>query len=134
MKRIIELKHVGPREHVQQLLEELIARLEEKLKHHRQDSVSLHILFDENGSHKLYRIAVTCHVPGHTLAAHGESRDAGATIRKAFDEINRQLGKLKAVISHEHEVRRVRRNGKGSGRGKPAEPPADEASLAAEAE
>ncbi len=129
MKRIIELKHVGPREHVQLLLEELIARLEEKLQHHRQDSVSLHILFDENGSHKLYRIAVTCHIPGHTVAAHGESRDAGSTIRKAFEEIERQLEKLKAVIRHEHEVRRVRKNGR-----KPKKQSSMEPSAAAEME
>lgn len=133
MKRVIELKHVGPREHVQQLLEELIARLEEKLQHYRQDSVSLHVLFDENGSHKLYRIAVTCHVPAHTLVAHGESRDAGGTIRKAFEEIDHQLGKLKAVIRHEHELRRMRKIAKTPGKEK-AVAPSTEASLAGEPE
>ena len=102
MKRIIELKHVGPKEHVKSLLEGLIGRLEEKLNHFPPDAVSLHILFDENGTHKLFRTALTCHVPGHTVAAHEEGREAGMTIRNAFAEVERQLEKQKAFLRHEH--------------------------------
>ena len=108
MKRTIELKHVGPRAHVQQLLEELIARLEEKLGHLPKDAVSLHVLFEENGQHKLYRTSLTCHVPGRTVAAHEESREAGATIRQAFAEVERQLEKHKATLRHEHSRRHSR--------------------------
>ena len=106
MKHTIELKHVGPRAHVQQLLEELIARLEEKLGHLPQDATSLHVVFEENGRHKLYRTSLTCHVPGRMVAAHEESREAGATIRKAFAEVERQLEKHKAILRHEHLRRR----------------------------
>lgn len=109
MKRTIELKHVGPREHVQHLLEELIARLEDKVGHLPSDAVSVHVVFDENGRHKLYRTSLTCHVPGRTLAAHEESREAGATIRRAFAEVERQLEKYKAVLRHEHLRRRSKR-------------------------
>ena len=108
MKRTIELKHVGPRSHVWGLLEELTDRLEDKLRHFPQDTVSFHVLFDENGAHKLYRIAVTCHVPGRTVAAHEESHDPGATIRKAFAEIERQLERHKAMLRREHLRRRSR--------------------------
>ena len=99
MKRVIELKHVGPKEHVKSLLEDLIGRLEEKLNHFPPDAVSLHVLFDENGTHKLFRTALTCHVPGHTVAAHEEGREAGMTIRNAFAEVERQLGLPEFVIA-----------------------------------
>ena len=102
MKRIIELKHVGPKEHVKALLEDLIGRLEEKLNHFPPDAVTLHVLFDENGTHKLFRTALTVHLPGHTVAAHEEGREAGASIRTAFAEVERQLEKQKALMRHEH--------------------------------
>ena len=110
----IELKHVGPRAHVHRLLEELTARLEEKLSHFRNEAVSLHVVFEENGTHKLYRVSLTCHVPGHTVAAHEEGREAGSAIREAFAELERQLEKRKAVLRHEHERRRSRRRGRGA--------------------
>ena len=109
MRRTIELKHVGPREHVQQLLEQLIDRLEEKLQHFSKDSISLHVVFDENGSHKLYRTSLTCHIPKRIIAAHEERREARASIREAFAELERQLEKQKAVIRHEHLLRRSKR-------------------------
>ena len=108
MKRTIELKHVGPKGHVRTLLEELIGRLEEKLSRFPRDAVSIHLVFEENGTHKLYRTSLTCHVPGHTVAAHEERRDAGASIREAFTEVERQLEKQKAVLGYERLRRRSR--------------------------
>ena len=109
MKRTIEFKHVGPKAHVRRLIEELSERLEDKLRHFPEDVVSLHALFEENGTHTLYRAALTCHVPGHILAAHEESRDAGATIRKAFEEVERQLDKQNAIARREYLRRRAAR-------------------------
>lgn len=97
MKRTIELKHVGPKAHVRALLEELIGRLEDRLGHMATEAVSLHVVFDENGSHQLFRTAVSCHLPGHTVAAHEERREAGLSIRRAFAELERQLEKVKAI-------------------------------------
>ena len=97
MKRIIELKHVGPKEHVRNLLQELIARLEEKLVHIPDDAASIHVVFEENTAHKIYRTSVTCHVPRQIAAAHEERRDAGESIRKAFAEISRQVHKQQAI-------------------------------------
>lgn len=107
MKRTIELKHVGPKAHVRALLEDLIGRLEARLTHFSQDAISIHVVFGENGSHKLYRTAIACHVPGHTVAAHEEHRDPGTSIREAFDEVERQLEKGKALLRHEHLRRRT---------------------------
>ena len=110
MKRLIELKHVGPKEHVRTLLEDLIGRLEEKLKHFQNDAVTVHVVFEENGTHKLYRASLTCHVPGHTVVAHEEHRDAGTAIRETFAEVERQLEKQKAVLRHEHLRKSLRRS------------------------
>lgn len=109
MKRWFEIKHVGPRAQVQALLTQLSDRLEEKLRHFSPDAVTLRVMFDESGSHKLYRTSVTCHVPGHTVAAHEEHRVAGVAIREAFAELGRQLEKQKAIARHEPDVRRSRR-------------------------
>ena len=109
MRRTIELKHVGPRGHVQQLLGELIDRLEDKLRRVAQDALSVHAVFEENGSHKLYRTSLTCHLPGHLVAAHEEGRDPGMTIRKAFADPERQLDKQKSILRHERLVRRSKR-------------------------
>ena len=69
----------------------------------------MHVVFEVNGSHKLYRTSLTCHVPGHTVAAREEDRDAGTSIRAAFAEMERQLEKQKAIARHEHELRRSKR-------------------------
>ena len=106
MKRFIELKHVEPKAQVRGLIEDLSGRLEDKLRHFPEEAVSLHVVFEENGAHTLYRTAVTCHVPGHTAVAHEESRQAGTTIREAFAEVERQLDKLNAVIRQEYLRRR----------------------------
>ena len=109
MQRTIELKRVRAPRLVRGFLEELSARLEEKLGHFQPQAVSLHVVFEENGSHKLYRTSVTCHVPGHVVAAHEERRDPGQSIREAFAELERRLDKLKAIVLHERERRRTRR-------------------------
>lgn len=109
MKRTIEIKHVEPKDHVRQLLEELCDRLEEKLQHFRQESVSIHVQFEENGRRTLSHIALSCHVPGHMVAAHEEGRVPGTIIRKAFKEIERQLEKQKAHVRGDYQLRRRRR-------------------------
>ena len=107
MQRVIELKHVGPKDHVRHLIDELIDRVEDRFRHFASEAVSIHVLFEENGTHKLYRTSVTCHVPGHMVAAHDESRDPGATIRSAFEEIERQLDKRSAIVRGEPLRRRA---------------------------
>ena len=101
MKRIIELKHVGPKDHVRLLLEELLDRLESKLTRFSADATSSHIVFEEHRAHKLFRAALTCHVPGQILAAHEEGWDSGEAIRKVFAEVERQLQKHKAMLNHQ---------------------------------
>ena len=110
MKSTIELKHVGPRQHVQGLLEELISRVEEKLRHFRGDALSIHVVFEENGAHKLFRAAVTCHIPQHVIAAHEEHREAGVAIRKAFAELSRQLKRQLARYRPQQLRRGLRRS------------------------
>ena len=93
MKRFIEFKHIGPKGLVRRLIDELCDRLEEKLQHFDADAVSLHVVFEENGSQKLYRAAVSCHVPHYMAAAHEEDRKPGTALRGAFEEVEHQLDK-----------------------------------------
>jgi len=111
MRRVIELKHVGPKEHVRTLIGELIDRLEGKLRHFPEDALSIHVLFEENGTHALYHTSLTCHVPGHLVVARKESKDAGAAIREAFGELGRQLEKRSALLRRERWWKR-RRSGR----------------------
>lgn len=109
MKRFIELKHIGPKRLVRDLIEDLMNRLEDKLAHFDADAVSVHAVFEENGTHKLARASVTCHVPRHVVAAHQEGREGGTTIRRAFQEVERQLEKCNAIVRGEHLRRRSKR-------------------------
>lgn len=110
MKTTIELKHVGPRQRVQGLLEELISRLEERLKHFRSDALSVHVMFEENRRHTLFHAKVTCHIPQHVIAAHEEDRDPGAAIRKAFTELSRRLERRLAKYRPQQLRRGLRRS------------------------
>ena len=132
MKQTIELKHVGPKHHVRTLLYELIGRLDEKLGHFPPETVSLHVVFEENGNHKLYRASLTCHVPGHTVAAHEEGRDSGVAIHKIFSEVERQLEKQKAIARHERQLRRSKRTSRvpGSSNGATLKDPDGSSDLA----
>ena len=109
MKRFIELKHIGPKGHVRRLIEALCDRLEDKLAHFEAHAVSVHAVFEENGTHKLARTSVTCHVPRHVIAAHDEGREGGTTIRRAFEEVERQLEKCNAIVRGERLRRRSKR-------------------------
>ena len=110
MNRTIELKHVKSKEPVHTLIDTLIDRLEEKLRHFPTDAVSLHVLFEENASRRLYRTALTCHVPRHMIVTHEERRDPGASLREAFEEVERQLVKRYAMMRKNHRRRPTRRS------------------------
>jgi ribosome-associated translation inhibitor RaiA len=107
MKRFIELKHIGPRTQVRQLIDELLDRLEHKVRHFSPDAVSAHVLFEENGTRTLFRASVTCHVPRRMVAAHEEQRDPGAAIRRAFKEVERQLEKQDTMQRQRHLRKRA---------------------------
>lgn len=99
MKCSIDLKHVGPREHVRALIQQLCGHLEERLRHFSPEATTLHVLFDENGSKTLFRTSLSCHVPPrHLLATREEDRDAGVSIRKAFAELEHQVDKLNTKL------------------------------------
>ena len=109
MRCTIEVKHVGPKAHVRELIQSLADRLDDKLQHLAPESVSLRVVFDENGTHALYRAAVTCYIPRHVVSAHEESREAGVAIRKAFAEVKRQLDKPLAAFRRESFRKHPRR-------------------------
>ena len=109
MKRIIELKHVGPKNFVRKALDERCDRIEDRITFIEDDSINLRVVFEENSKHKRYNISLTCHLPKKTIVAHEEGHDSGEVIKKGFAEIEKQVDKHKAIVRHEHEVRRSRK-------------------------
>jgi RNA polymerase sigma factor (sigma-70 family) len=109
MRHSIEFKHFEPKQRVQELIENLIARLEKQAKDFPQDLVFLRLLVEEMAARKLYHVAITLELPGRTLATKEERHDVNDTIRDAFAEIERQLEKYKASLRGEHLWKRPAR-------------------------
>jgi ribosome-associated translation inhibitor RaiA len=91
---------------VRALIDELLDRLEHKLRHFPAEVVSAHALFEENGSRTLYHASLTCHIPGRLIAARKEARNPGQALRGAFAELERQLEKQNRTLRQRHLRRR----------------------------
>jgi RNA polymerase sigma-70 factor (ECF subfamily) len=80
---------------------------------------------EQVSAHKLFGVSITLDVPQKTLAAKEESHDVEATIRAAFEGIERQLDEYKAALRGEqwwklhrkrNELRQFKIGGGDSGR------------------
>lgn len=69
----------------------------------------LHGIVEKNPAHERYRVTLTLNVPARTLVAKEEGHEAGAVIREAMDELERQVAKHKAFIRQEPLWRRPAR-------------------------
>lgn len=111
MRHSIEFKHFEPDERVRKLVEELIARLEKHTKGFDKEIVFLRVAIEENSVRTLYHVSITLDLPGKILAAKAEHHDVIATLRDAFDDIERQVEKFKADLRGEqYWKRRTRRD------------------------
>jgi ribosomal subunit interface protein len=97
----IEFKGLAPQIRVQNLIRELITKLEKKTKRFSPDEVFLRLLVEENSTRTLFRVSITLKVPEKTLAAQEERHDLEETVRDAFAEIERQLEAHKATLAGE---------------------------------
>ena len=110
MRHKIEFRHFEPDERVRKLVDELIARLEKLIKDFDQETVFLRAVIEANPVRTLYHVSITLDLPGIILAAKAEHHDIIATLRDAFDEIERQVKKFKADLRGEqYWKRRTRR-------------------------
>jgi ribosome-associated translation inhibitor RaiA len=94
----IEFKGLAPQIQTQNLIKELITKLEKKTKRFSPDEMFLRLLVEENSARKLFRILK---VPQKTLAAQEERHDLEESVREAFAEIERQVEAHKATLRGE---------------------------------
>ncbi len=111
---------------LQELVSELVQDLEEKLGRLARKNPSLRGAIQKHGSRQLYRVGLSLHVPGRTLAAHEEGEAAENVIRKGFKELERLVARHKSLIKNEHLWKRKQRRralkavpGKAAGKREP---------------
>jgi ribosome-associated translation inhibitor RaiA len=98
----IEFKSFAPQKEIQRLIQELITRIEKKVKGFPPDVVYLRMMVEENSVRTLYHVSLVLELPEKTLATKEERHDLDETIRDAFAEIERQLDAHKATLRGEH--------------------------------
>ena len=95
MQHSLTFKHVTVKPYLTQLVEELLAHLEEHAAMFADDAAFIHIVIEQNKARTLFKVGLHCEVPRSTLAVHEEGHDAVAVLREAFDELERQMGRYK---------------------------------------
>jgi ribosomal subunit interface protein len=87
----LQFRHYDGTEHVRQLVETSVARLDRLAARFRHDAVSLRVVLEKNDVRTLFRVSLTLTVPGRTLATDEERHDETEAAREAFAEMQRQL-------------------------------------------
>ncbi|BCO08007.1 hypothetical protein GF1_03830 [Desulfolithobacter dissulfuricans] len=94
---------------LKELVAELVQDLDEKLGSLARKNPSLHGAIQKHGSQQLYRIGLSLHVPGKTLATQEEGDEAENVIRKGFKELERLVARQKSLMKNEHLWKRKQR-------------------------
>jgi len=90
-------------------VDELVQDLEKKLGRLARKNPTLRGAIRKHGSRQLYRIGLSLHVPGKTLATREEGEDAANIIRQGFKELERLVARRKSLIKNEHLWKRKQR-------------------------
>jgi ribosome-associated translation inhibitor RaiA len=102
MQHSLTFKHVTVKPYLSVLVNELLGHLDEQTASFPDDSVFTHVVIEQNKARTLFKVALLCALPKRSLAVHEEGHDAVATVREAFDELERQLGRYKAKRRRTH--------------------------------
>lgn len=95
MQHSLTFKHVTVKPYLTQLVDELLAHLEEHTATFEDDAAFIHVVIEQNKARTLFKVSLHCEVPRRTLVAREEGHGAVAVMREAFDELERQLGRYK---------------------------------------
>jgi len=87
----LQFRHYDGADHIRQLVETSVARLDRLAARFRHDAVSLRVVMEKNDVRTLFRMSLTLTVPGRTLATDEERHDETEAAREAFAEMERQL-------------------------------------------
>ncbi|MCU1233874.1 MAG: putative polymerase, sigma 28 subunit, partial [Candidatus Solibacter sp.] len=105
----IEFKNTTAKEEFRKLSEELIAKVDKRLKALPPETVFLRVVIEEIAGETVWRVSITLDVPGKVLAAREENFDGNAAIRAAFAEIERQIEAYKSSMRGEQWWKRLAR-------------------------
>jgi RNA polymerase sigma factor (sigma-70 family) len=102
MNHHIESKDFALTKSDQRLIDDLIARLERKVKKFPPDLVYLRLLVDKSPTRSLYFASMFLELPGKTLVTKEKRHELNECLREAFVKIERQLDAYKATLRREH--------------------------------
>ena len=109
MRRNIEFKNVTAKEELSKLTEELAAKIEKRVKSFPQETVYLRLFIEEPATNKPWTVSATLELPGKTIAAKEEARDAHTAIRAVFAELERLIDAYKSSLRGEPSWKRQSR-------------------------
>ena len=104
MKHQIEFKDFQPPQKIREVIENLIKRLEMKVKGF---AAFLRVVAEEHSTHRFFHVSLTLELSGKTLAAKEEGLELERALRAAFDEIERQLLDYESMMRREHLWKRL---------------------------
>jgi ribosome-associated translation inhibitor RaiA len=109
MRPNIEFKNVTAKEELSKLAEELAAKIEKRVKSFPQETVYLRLFIGESATNKPWTVSATLELPGKTIAAKEEARDAHTAIRAVFAELEQLIDAYKSSLRGEPSWKRQSR-------------------------
>jgi ribosome-associated translation inhibitor RaiA len=99
MKTHINFRNIQPTSHesLQHIIDELAkGRIERYLTRRADpDAIELHAHLEKSGHRDHYQVGLQLGVPGTTLASKAEDWELAVALRRAFDELEREVMKYK---------------------------------------
>jgi ribosome-associated translation inhibitor RaiA len=88
-----------------------ISKLTRLLSSYQPDLVQLHATLEKNAHKEEYYISLNLTLPAGQLHATGEGGDTQVSVRRAFEELQRQVSKHVAKLRHDYQWKRKRARG-----------------------
>jgi ribosomal subunit interface protein len=113
MKTQISYHNIQPASHqsLEQAINELAQRRVARYLARRidPDTIELHAHLEKSGHRDYYQVSLQLSVPDATLTSRDEDWDLMVALRKAFDELEREVLRYKGRVKHEAAWRRKER-------------------------
>ena len=108
MKLSISYKHVESQEEVVKDVEKHVEKLNKFLKIYAPDLVQLHGVFAANPHKEQHSCTLNLSLPTGSLHATGIGKNARASCKKAFSELEAQVKKHQALLRKDYQWKRKR--------------------------
>lgn len=108
MQATVQYKCDDFRSQIEQDIARFEGKLERWLEHYDSDLVSLHLCYDKHKRKRTYLITLNLKLPGATLHASASNLEARFALRRAFDEMEKQISKHQSRARKDYEWKRRR--------------------------